>query len=109
MYNPETVMQKKSNDILLKLKGIGIKNVYIDPPETLIMKYPCCRVRVQGGRARYADNGTHIFTPSWELIYISYEPDDQKMIDIMQTFSRITFQRHYTADSLHHYSYTLYY
>lgn len=32
MYNPETVMQKKSNDILLKLKGIGIRNVYIDTP-----------------------------------------------------------------------------
>lgn len=105
----DPIMRRKSRYIYDRLKEIGVENVYIDPPENIVMKYPCCRVRVQGGRARYSDNSTHIFTPSWELIYISYEPDDDFMMKIMMTFSRITFQRHYTADGLHHYSYTLYY
>lgn len=105
----DPIMRKKSSYIYNKLAEIGDSHIYIDPPENILMEYPCTRVRVQGGRARYSDNSTHIFTPSWELIHISYEPDDEFMINIMRAFSRITFQRHYTADGLHHYSYTLYY
>ena len=105
----DPIMQRKSSYIYTKLTEIGVPHVYIDPPENLIMKYPCARVRVQGGRARYSDNSTHIFTPSWEIIYISHAPDDEFMINIMRAFPMITFQRHYTADGLHHYTYTLYY
>ena len=103
------ILQRKSNYIKEKLKGLGIKNVYIDPPETLLMQYPCARVRMNAGRSRYADNKTHIFTPSWEIIWISHEPDDEMMLKIIYEFPMITSNRHYTADGLHHYAFILYY
>lgn len=105
----DLVMQKKSSYILNKLNGIGVNRVYIDPPENTLMKYPCARVRLNSGRARYADNKAHIFTPSWEIIYISYSPDEEMVYKIMHSFSRISYTRHYTADNLHHNSFILYY
>ena len=105
----DPIMQKKSSYIYNRLKEIGVENVYIDPPENLMMKYPCARVRLNNGRARYADNKTHIFTPNWEIIHIGYEPDDEIVPKMMYAFSRITYQRHYTADNLHHNLFTLYY
>ena len=105
----DPIMQKKSSYIYNRLKEIGVENVYIDPPENLIMKYPCARVRLNSGRIRFADNRAHIFTPSWEIIHIGYEPDDEMVLKIVNAFQRITYQRHYTADNLHHNSFTLYY
>lgn len=105
----DLVMQKKSSYICNRLHEIGVKNVYIDPPENIKMNYPCARVRLNAGRIRYADNKAHIFIPSWEIIYISYIPDDEMVNKITYAFSRISYTRHYTADNLHHNSFTLYY
>lgn len=103
------LMQRKSSYIYAKLKEIGVPNVYIDPPENIRMAYPCARVRLNIPRSRYADNKVHIFTPSWEIIYMSYEPDDEFLIKIMDAFKMISANRHYTSDGLHHYPFILYY
>lgn len=102
-------MQRKSSYIYTKLKEIGVPNVYIDPPENILMSYPCARVRLNIPRSRYADNKVHIFTPSWEIIYMSYEPDDEFLVKIMNAFKMISPNRHYTSDGLHHYPFIIYY
>lgn len=105
----DPVMKKKTDYIYRTFKELGVNNIYIDPPENKRMKYPCVRVRLNTGRTRYADNKPHIFTPSWEIIYIGYEPDEEMVNNIMFAFSRISYTRHYTADGLHHNSFILYY
>lgn len=105
----DLVMRKKTDYIQKTLQEIGVKNVYIDPPENIKMKYPCMRVRLNTGRSRYASNKVHIFTPSWEMIYIGYEPDEEMIPKIMHAFPQVSYTRHYTADNLHHNSFILYY
>ena len=104
----DQIIQEKANDILKKLKGIGIEHVYIDPPENIRMSYPCARVRLNIPRTRYADNRPHIVVPSWEIIYMSYEPDDEYLLKIMDAFQMISANRHYASDGLHHYPFILY-
>ena len=87
---------------------LGSDNVYFQPPENLKMSYPCIRYRVERGDTLYDDNVPYRFVRQYELVFIGKDPDSE-IIDKLATLPKCRFDRHYTADTLNHYIYHIYY
>lgn len=86
----------------------GDKNVYFQPPASDKMKYPAIRYKLANINNINADNQVYLQGTAYELLYITKNPDDV-MIKTLSKLPYCKFDRHYTADNLNHYSYTLYY
>ena len=91
------------------IEKTGIQNVYIDPPESVRMVYPCIRVSLTSSYTQYANNYSYRNTPSYNVILIDYDPDSIYYKSLIEGFQMIRFNRHYVADDLHHYDFILYY
>jgi len=98
-------------DLHQKLENIlGSKNVYFQPPETIRMEYPAIVYSRMMGRSQYGNNRSYIFVPGYQLTYITKDPDDTAIIDkLFSNFSKISYDRHFVNDNLHHDSFTLFY
>ena len=88
---------------------LGSKNVYFQPPPSVKMNYPCIRYRVGDGHHDYADDKTYMFRIQYEITIITFDPDNELVEKMAYNFPRIRFSRHYYADNLNHYVFTLYY
>ncbi len=84
-------------------------NVYYQPPATVRMKYPCIVYDLASIDSTYADNRTYQNTQKYSVTYISEGPADDLVLQFLEAFRYIRFDRHYTADNLHHYVFNLYY
>ena len=91
------------------IEKTGLENVYIDPPESIRMKYPCIRVSLSSAYTQYANNFSYRHTPSYNVMLIDYDPDSEYYNNLVEGFQMIRFNRHYVADDLHHYDFILYY
>ena len=95
------------SDLHAKLKDI-CENVYFQPPESVKMNYPAIVYRLANIKTAYGDNLPYMLDHSYALTYITRDPDDP-VRDILAALPMCSFSRHYTADGLNHYSYTIYY
>lgn len=86
----------------------GDRNVYFQPPASVKMNYPAIVYKLSDINNTNANNSPYIQDTAYQLIYITKNPDDV-MIKTLSKLSMCNFDRHYTADNLNHYSYTLYY
>ena len=84
-------------------------NVYYQPPATVRMVYPCIIYDLSKVDSIYADNMAYRNMKGYEMTYISQNPSDSKIDEILESFRYIRFDRHYTADNLHHYTFSLFY
>ena len=82
---------------------------YHQPPATTRMVYPCFRYELSGVNQRFANNHNYNLINRYSVTYISKEPADEKVHEILRAFAYCRFDRHYTADNLHHYVFELYY
>lgn len=87
----------------------GISNVYIDPPATVKMKYPCIRITRNSGYTQFANNMPYKHDRSYSVKLIDYDPDSYYYYRLVMGFPMIRFNRHYVADELHHDDFILYY
>ena len=85
------------------------RNVYYQPPSTLIMKYPCIRYTDGVPDYRFANDKRYKNLNCYDLIVISKKPNDPVNGKILETFSYCAPGRSYVADNLYHTPYTLYY
>lgn len=97
----------RSSSLIEMLKGL-CPNVYYQPPATISMKYPCIVVSLDRITARYADNNPYSLNTCYNLTYICRDPDNEMKYRLAQ-LSKCSFERAYSADNLHHYSFRLYY
>ena len=95
-------LQSKLEDIL------GSNHVYFDPPATIKMSYPAIVYSLEGINNTAADNFNYKYDHEYMVTYISKNPDDE-MVDIIAQLPTCNFSRHYVADNLHHWAFTLYY
>lgn len=109
-------LQQRVDKIVEKTIALGVSNVYFEPPEDLIMEYPCVRFKRGTISSRHADNRIYKIDDSFDYIYISRISDDKMAHTILvgdsehePPFRRIRHIRHYVADGLHHDHYKLYY
>lgn len=87
---------------------LGSKNVYFQPPPSLILKYPCIVYEINSGDTQFADDNPYIFKKRYTVVVIDRNPDS----DIPEKISKLpmcVFDRHYTMDNLNHDSFYLYY
>ena len=92
----------------LLCKTLGSENVYFQPPENLQIHYPCIIYSLSGLYDRHADNKTYHRRREYNLLYITWDPDDA-VIEAIADLELCSLGKPYTADNLHHYPYTLYY
>ena len=95
-------LQAKFEEIL------GSRNVYFQPPASLLMQYPAIRYELKDFRTKSANNSsTYITSTGYEGVLIVEEPDDEYLQKIFQ-IPYCKFGRYYRADNLHHYTFTIY-
>ena len=88
---------------------LGSKNVYYQPPENLIMKYPCIRYNLNSGSTRFADNRPYSFDKEYTITLIGYTSNEEMVKKIAMHFPKSRYDRQYKADHLVHDVYTIFY
>ena len=96
-------------DLQVKLERIlGSRNVYYQPPESVKINYPAIVYSRSDIDINYADDKSYMNTNRYEIIVIDKRPDNDAIGQILM-LPHCSFDRHYTADNLHHDVLTLYY
>lgn len=84
------------------------RNVYFQPPASLLMQYPAIRYELKDFQNKSANNSsTYISSTGYECVLIMKEPDIEFLPKIFQ-IPYCKFGRYYRADNLHHYTFTIY-
>ena len=87
---------------------LGSQNVYFQPPENLVMKYPAIVYSVDSETAEFADNDPYSRTKRWAVTVIDQDPDSQ-IPDGVSAMRMSLFDRAYTASNLNHTRYNVYF
>lgn len=82
-------------------------HVYFDPPETVKMKYPCFVYHFDGLVPFDADDVPYLHSEQYSVRYIT-KTADAVLPKLMRDLPKVSFDRHYTADNLHHHMFTFY-
>ncbi len=88
---------------------LGTRNVYFQPPESVKLKYDCIVYKISNRNDIKADNTRYRGFITYEVTYIYRDPDSLLPEKIMNEFSYITHNNHFTVDNLHHDIFTIYY
>lgn len=95
-------LQTKFEEIL------GSRNVYFQPPASLLMRYPAIRYNLKDFRTKSANNSsTYMTSTGYECVLIMKEPDTEYLQQIFK-IPYCKFGRYYAAEGLHHYTFTIY-
>lgn len=87
---------------------LGSRNVYFQPPASVLMQYPAIVYSLKDIRTRSANNlSTYVTSTGYECMLIMKEPDT-KFLDQIFKIPYCKFDRYYRADNLHHYTFTIY-
>lgn len=97
-----TDLQSKLEELL------GSRNVYYQPPATVMMNYPAIVYSRKRIESKFANDAKYSKMNCYELIVIDRKPDNP-VIDKLLDLPYSSFDRYYTADNLHHDVITLYY
>lgn len=88
-----------------KLHQLGIQ-VYYQLPETFKMTYPCIVYDLENDQAWNADDQIYARKKRYSVQIIDRNPDSE-LPDRFSDIFGVRMERHYTADNLHHFSYTI--
>lgn len=83
-------------------------NVYFQKPPNDEMKYPCILYRLNKIDINYADNAVYSAEKGYNVIVVDEDPDSPLVTKLLETFSKIAFDRFYIADDLNHTSFVVY-
>lgn len=96
-------------DLQSKLEVLlGSRNVYYQPPGTVMMNYPAIVYSKNRISSKFANDAKYSKMNCYELIVIDRKPDNP-VIDKLLDLPYSSFDRHYESDNLHHDAITLYY
>lgn len=83
-------------------------NVYFQPPSNLAIRYPCIVYNRDQAETEFADNSPYRRTKRYQVTIIDQDPDSV-IPDKVAELPMCLFERHFTADNLHHDVYNLYF
>jgi hypothetical protein len=72
------------------------------------MQYPCIVYQMDNARTEFAGNKPYKYAKRYQITYIDQDPTSL-VPDTIAWLESALFDRHYTADNLHHSVFTLYY
>ena len=89
-----------------ELQGIleetsGCPRVYFQPPENIVLSYPCIIYERDRSYDIYADNKKYLLYKGYMITYIGKNPDDPAP-DRLEVLPMCSFVRHYVNDNLNH-------
>lgn len=91
------------------LQGIlGTKNTYFQPPESVQMKYPAIVYSLSGMPSLHANDGVYLIGREYSVTVIDKNPDS-RLPEKVAALPTCKFDRHYKADNLNHWVFTLRY
>ena len=85
-----------------------IGNVYYQPPETVKISYPCIIYTWDKVKTRFASDTPYSWHLGYKVTIIDKNPDSD-IPEKVAMLSKCIFDRHYTADNLHHFVFNIYY
>ena len=88
---------------------LGNNNVYFQPPDKLIMKYPCIRYKKVRPQVKHADNKRYFNSAHYELTVIDLDPDTTIPDRLVESLEFCSIDRYYEANNLTHCALDLYY
>lgn len=75
--------------------------VYFQPPTNVKLEYPCIIYGRDTARTQFADNNPWRNTKRYQVTVIDRDPDSA-IPDRVASLPMCLFERHFTADNLHH-------
>lgn len=87
---------------------LGTKDVYFQPPPTVQMVYPCIIYNLDQLNTEFANNRPYNHTKGYQVTVITKNPDSDIPFKVAE-LPMCLFNRFYTADTLNHYVYTLFF
>ncbi len=88
---------------------LGSRNVYFNPPASVTMSYDAIRYNLSGVDLKRANNKIYKNTNQYSIVFITRDPDSAIPASLLSHFEMISFGTSYTADNLHHFTFTIYY
>lgn len=83
-------------------------NVYFQPPNSTMMKYPAIVYRLNRSQKIYANNDPYLKYNQYLITVIDRNPDSPLAKQI-EDLKMCAFDRSFTSDNLNHFVYVLYY
>ena len=80
---------------------LGSKFVYFQPPENIVMNYPCIVYKRVALNTMYADNNPYHNRKRYELTYIDRNPDSD-ITDKLALLPLCSYDRFFVSDNLNH-------
>ena len=95
-------------DLHNKLKEVlGSNNVYFQPPPSKSMNYPAIVYALSDINNVFANDSVYKQSRSYEITLIDPNPDSE-YITKLSRLPTCRFNRHYKADNLNHYLFTIF-
>ena len=88
---------------------LGTRNVYFQPPASVLMQYPAIRYYRSGVNSKRANDQIYNNTNRYEIVVIYRDPDSDLPDRVLAHFQMCSLDRFYVADNLNHAILTLYY
>lgn len=91
-----------------KLEGVlGSEEVHFQAPPSIGMKYPAIVYEFSNMRNSYANNNIYRKARCYQVTLIDKNPDSE-FVDKLLELPMCSFDRHFRADNLNHYIFTIY-
>lgn len=91
------------------LKAIsGVTKAYFQPPENIIMEYPCIIYMRDDIRTDFADDIPYNSTKRYQVTVIDRNPDSA-IVDEIAKLPLCVFAQHFVIENLHHDVFSLYF
>lgn len=87
---------------------LGNGNVYFQPPANVVMSYPCIVYNRDSTETQFAGNLPYRSTLRYQVTVIDRNPDSL-IPGKVAALPMCLFNRHYTANNLHHDVFNLYF
>lgn len=88
---------------------LGTRNVYFQPPASVMMKYDAIRYSLADPNLKRANDGVYLKTNQYDGVVITYDPDSTIPDSILYHFPMCSFSKPYVVDNLNHFPFTIYY
>lgn len=86
---------------------LGSRNVYFQPPASVMMHYPAIVYSLAYVDNRFADNDIYNQNLQYTIIVIDEDPDSI-VFERMKKYRRARFNRFYVAEQLNHFVFTIF-
>lgn len=88
---------------------LGSKHVYFQPPADIRLVYPCIVYSRDSTRILRADNKPYNGWIRYNIMYITREPDNESISQMLCGLPFCSTDRSYVSDNLYHQTFTVFY